>query len=435
MTEKLTMRAAADRSLAWSEGDSVRYIVATLEGVQSAASRKEPAPPVNLALVIDASSSMAGEKLEGAKKAALGVAKRLRDTDRLTIVSFAAEAIVHVEALALTAEARARVQVVVDGLTARGETNLSDGWLTGAECVARAIDEPSVNRVLLLSDGAANAGVVDSGQLALHATELAKRGVTTSCVGIGDGYETPVLQTIAEHGGGRLHDAEFSAEIVDVLMGELGEIGDLVARDLSVTLHVPATAKAALVGSAPIQVGVGSLIVSAGALLAGRPRACVFRVTLPAGRIDETLLFGVTARGTGLEGAALEARPAEVVFTFVEGARNNRQERDEAASMAVAIAWHAEIARTAARMNRAGERRQARSYVERELNYFERYCAGLPRARLLLKEIAMLKQNVDRNWDERTRKEMEILAHIRETNRTDYRAAKMSWSDRLNDGR
>ena len=34
--------------------------------------------------------------------------------------------------------------------------------------------------------------------------------------------------------------------------------------------------------------------------------------TLPAGKIDETLLFGVTARGTAPDGTALEARPREV---------------------------------------------------------------------------------------------------------------------------
>jgi len=374
---------------------------------------------------------MAGDKLENAKAATLGVADRLRDSDRLSVVSFASDVIVHARALTLTREARSSIRAAVGGLSTRGNTNLSEGWLTGAECVARAIDGQGVNRVVLLSDGAANAGIVDLEQLAVHATELAKGGVVTSCVGIGDGYETPVLRAIAEHGGGRLHDAEQGAEIVDALLGELSEIGDIAAEDVSVTLHVSATAKAAFVGSAPVTVGAGALSVFAGALLAERPRTFVFRVTLPTGKIEETLLFGLTARGSDVAGSKLEARACEVAFTFVEGARNTRQSRDELASMAVARAWHAEIVRAAARMNRAGDRRQVRHFVERELQFFERYCSGLPEALGLLKEIAILKQNVDQDWDERTRKEMELSSYLVQGNRADYRPAKASWSERL----
>ncbi len=435
MTDALRLTAAADRSLAWCEGDSVRYIVATIEGARDDGDRRNPAPRVNLALVIDASGSMTGEKLEHAKRAAQGVAGRLRDGDRLSIVSFADEVVVHANAIALSAAKRGKIDRAISELTTRGCTNLSDGWFAGAECVARAMREGELNRVVILSDGAANGGIVDPEQLAVHARELAGRGVTTSCVGIGDGYETEVLQAIAQSGGGRLHDAETGSEIVEALMGELNEIDDLCAQNVSVTLHVPATAKAAFVGSAPTQVGAGMLSVAAGGLLAGRPRACVFRVTLPKGAVDGALIFGLTVRGVTISGEALESGPVEMAFTFVESARNKRQPRDGAASMAVAAAWNAEIVKTAARMNRAGERRQARHYVERELQYFERYCAGLPEAQAFLKEIVILKQNVDRQWDERTRKEMELRAYCRLENRVDYRPERSSWSERLNDGR
>jgi hypothetical protein len=84
-------------------------------------------------------------------------------------------------------------------------------------------------------------------------------------------------------------------------------------------------------------------------------------------------------------------------------------------------------------MNRAGERRQARRYLERELRHFERYCGGMPEALPLLKEIAALKQNSDRSWDERTRKEMEFAAYAVQSNRADYRAPRKSWLNRLND--
>ena len=55
MTERLTLSVAADRSFAWVEGDSVRYIVATLDGRRPESAASEPTPPLNLALVIDVS--------------------------------------------------------------------------------------------------------------------------------------------------------------------------------------------------------------------------------------------------------------------------------------------------------------------------------------------------------------------------------------------
>ncbi len=435
MTERLTLTAAADRSLAWVEGDSVRYVVATLAAARPEAMARAPAPPVHLALVIDVSGSMAGEKLEQAKSAALGVSERLRDADRLTIVSFASDTIVHVDASRLTGEARSTTRRAIEALAPRGNTNLSEGWLTGAECVARGMEGAGVHRVVLLSDGQANAGISLPSELSVHARELARRGVTTSCVGIGDDYDSAVLEAIAGHGGGRLHHVDDASDIVATLMGELGEIGDLAAQDVSISLHVPATAKAVLVGSAPTEVAMGALTVSLGALVADQPRACVFRLTLPAGRAGEELLFGLTARAAAPDSAAIAARPCEVAFTLVEGARNNRQPRDETASMAVANAWRAEIVRTAARLNEAGDRRQARRFVERELHHFERYCAGLEGALPLLKEIATMKQHVDESWDLQTIKLMRFEAYALESNRQDYRAVKPNWTRRLGEKR
>jgi hypothetical protein len=46
-------------------------------------------------------------------------------------------------------------------------------------------------------------------------------------------------------------------------------------------------------------------------------------------------------------------------------------------SLAVARLWHASIVRTVARMNRTGDRREARHYLERELRFFQRYGKGL----------------------------------------------------------
>ena len=91
MTERLTLTAAADRSLAWVEGDSVRYVVATLAAARPEAMARAPAPPVHLALVIDVSGSMAGEKLEQAKSAALGVSEAILEAAALGFLGLGAQ--------------------------------------------------------------------------------------------------------------------------------------------------------------------------------------------------------------------------------------------------------------------------------------------------------------------------------------------------------
>lgn len=166
--------------------------------------------PLNLALVIDASGSMEGPPLAAATQAAVGVTKSLEEEDRLSIVSFASEMIVHLEATAMDSRGKAQAKSVLKELATRGSTNLAAGWTFGCECVAKEMASRGLasGRVILLSDGHANEGIVDPLQLREIADNLRRRGVFTSTVGIGDGYSEDQLQVIAEHGGGRLHDAD-----------------------------------------------------------------------------------------------------------------------------------------------------------------------------------------------------------------------------------
>jgi curved DNA-binding protein CbpA len=54
----------------------------------SATSQKQPAPPVNLCLVIDRSTSMQGERLDRVKAAAQAIIDNLRESDVFCVVSF-----------------------------------------------------------------------------------------------------------------------------------------------------------------------------------------------------------------------------------------------------------------------------------------------------------------------------------------------------------
>jgi Ca-activated chloride channel family protein len=160
--------------------------------------------PINVALVLDRSGSMSGEPLRAAKEAALRFAGFLGDEDRLTVVSFADQVETDFGPASPTAlppdrptalAPTAAIQSIVSG----GSTNLSGGWLMGQRQVRAGLVD-GTNRVVLLTDGQANVGVVDPTQLAGLAADSAAQRVSTTCIGFGPGFNEDLLAAMAKAG-------------------------------------------------------------------------------------------------------------------------------------------------------------------------------------------------------------------------------------------
>jgi Protein of unknown function (DUF433) len=58
-----------------------------------------------------------------------------------------------------------------------GQTNLSGGWLRGTACVREQAGSATISRVLLLTDGQANYGILDPAVLVKHAAQLTVRSL------------------------------------------------------------------------------------------------------------------------------------------------------------------------------------------------------------------------------------------------------------------
>ena len=433
-----TATATFDRKLFWKGGDSVRYLVARLRARCTNDRRPAERAPLNIALVIDASGSMGGGKLEAAKEAALGLSERLTERDRLTVVSFSSDVQVHLDAVPVTRGNADRIRTEMSRLGTRGMTCLSGGWFAGVECAARVaeIDARLTPRVIILSDGHANEGIVDPEELREHAGELKMRGVLTSALGIGDGYDEQLLRGIAENGGGRVHDAELTGEISSVLLGELDDIFGTIFEDAKITLIVPPGVRVEVQGRGHSEIRDGRILVSVGPVQNDIERVAVFKVTCPRARHDDELELEMAANACAVDDRSmLETDAAIVRLVAADGTTNKAQPRDTEIAEIVAKTWSAHVVSTAARMNRDGAYKDAEKFIEQELHHFRRYVRGLNRGHEMIRELELLARRVGRPFSSRMRKEMVLQSSLAMEDRIDRRGmGKAAWSARMERG-
>ncbi len=418
MAASIDIRAAADRRLAWWRGGSVRFITAT---VTASGETAGPRAALNLGIAVDTSSSMSGGKIGTARRAALALVETLDAADTLTLTAFSETGELLLDHVAMDEDGKAAARRAIDLLEAHGMTNLSEGWLLAAEGVAKAMREGAVSRTVIVTDGHTNQGIRDRGELAAHASALRANGIATSTVGVGDDYDSVLLQALSAEGGGMMHDAEFDREIVEVLEGELKELRALALEAAYITVAVPPGAAAESLGALPATRTADGLRVFMGALGAGASRDLVLKLTLPGGPIGSDLVVRLAAEGIAPGSGDAPAADAEVRFELARGSVNTPQPRDEAVAAIVARTWHADAARRAAALNRQGMRDQAAAWLKREIHFFGRYVTGIQGGADLLAELETMAAGAHRDWDERTRKEIEVSMYKRSRRETDYR--------------
>ena len=191
--------------------------------------------PLNLSLVIDRSGSMAGQPLRHAISAAQKLVEQLTPQDYLSVVIYddTAETIVEPQLVS----DRQAIKTIIGGIRAGGCTNLSGGWLLGCEQVKSRQTAECLNRVLLLTDGQANFGVVDPQILIKTATEQAEQGIITTTLGFGSYFNEDLLIGMANAGNGNFYFIQSPDDAADVFRIELESLLAVAAQNLTVTLQ------------------------------------------------------------------------------------------------------------------------------------------------------------------------------------------------------
>ncbi|MCA9878725.1 MAG: VWA domain-containing protein [Thermomicrobiales bacterium] len=215
------------------------------------------AAPMDVAFVLDRSGSMGGGKLALAKEGVALALERLRPTDRVALVIYDDDVEVMQPLAEATPELITRLARTLRPLDSGGSTFLSGGWVAGCQQLAHAPAEGAgrtrIRRVILLTDGLANVGILDPQELAKHVSQLRKRGIMTSTVGVGLDFDEGLLSIMAEAGGGNFVYAETPLELRAFFARELQEM--LRVASTTTTLHVtlPRGVHGRLISAFPVE--------------------------------------------------------------------------------------------------------------------------------------------------------------------------------------
>ncbi len=421
MNKTLGLEARFDCELISTGGGSTRHLLIDVEA-RAEKDHRTQRRPLNLALVIDVSTSMRGSRLANAKKAAVQLIESLSDRDFLSVVSFGRDVQVHFSGLEMNRSNRELAARIVSGLEHRMFTNLSTGWLEGAACVAATMDSVKDlhSHVILLSDGYANVGILDSEELTEHARQLRLREVYTSTVGIGNDYCSTLLRQLADHGGGRLHDAEHPEEIVSVLKGELEELRSSLVNDLVLKVTLPRGCRVESLSGYPKSLVGKELTLNLGSITDGACKRAVVRIFAPQGEDGEWLTFKCSVDGKLNADKRVQAAD-DAGLGFADGRRYKTKKLDPKVALTVAQIWHAQVVGKAAEINRNGNVGMLHMFIQREMAHFVVYTKKLPEADYLVQEFSLMLENHEKAWSERLRKEMELSSYRTLTTSVDYR--------------
>ena len=205
--------------------------------IRTAAFGRDSVRPLNLVLLLDSSGSMErADRVLIIREALRVLAQQLRPEDVVSVVGFARTARLWVDAL--SGDRAEELLERVGNLTPEGGTNLEDALKLAYETAARHFLPTGVNRIVLLTDGAANLGDVEPESLKRMVTEQRKRGIALDCFGIGwEGYNDELLEVLSRNGDGRYGFVNTPEEAATDFAAKLAGALQVAAADVKVQVE------------------------------------------------------------------------------------------------------------------------------------------------------------------------------------------------------
>jgi Mg-chelatase subunit ChlD/type II secretory pathway pseudopilin PulG len=205
--------------------------------LKTAAEGREPGRPLNLVLLLDTSGSMErADRVRIIHEALRVLAAQLTPNDVFSVVTFARTPRLWVDGIPGHQAGKAAEEV--GNITPEGGTNLEEAMNLAYQTALRHYLANGVNRVVLLTDGAANLGNVDPAVLKQKVEANRKQGISLDCFGVGwEGYNDDLLEVLTRDGNGRYGFINTPEEAATDFAGQLAGALRVAAADVKVQVE------------------------------------------------------------------------------------------------------------------------------------------------------------------------------------------------------
>ena len=231
--DTITADAGLSQKLLRNGQTQTVYLRIGIRGIKQEETRNRT--PGNIALVIDRSGSMQGQKIAKAREAAKMAINRMDNSDHASIVIFDHQ----IEALV---PAR-RVQhpdyfhSAIDHIRARGRTAIYGSIEEAVRQINRYKSAKRFNRIILLSDGLANVGPAKADDFQKLGARLGNNGISVSTIGLGKRYNEDLMAQLAGASDGNHAFARTAGDLVKIFDQEFDEVLSVSGQDVEIIIR------------------------------------------------------------------------------------------------------------------------------------------------------------------------------------------------------
>ncbi len=346
--------------------------------------RKLQRPLVNLAIVIDRSGSMQGNKIAYTREAVVGALNLLSPDDIITIVAYDSDVNVVVPATKMTDK-----DVVVEAIRAiqpGGNTALFAGVSKAAAELRKFHDPRRVNRIIVLSDGLANIGPSAPGELASLGASLRKENITVSTMGLGLGYHEDLMLELAALSGGNHHFVQQEKNLAQAFQREFSDLLSVMAQEIDIRVQVPGEVVPTRVLGNVADINGQSVVSRISQIYAGQTRSVLMELEIPsefarsgeaAGLPAQKLLANVEVTYRDMVSGERERLPGQVEVLFSEDATAVKESLNNQVMADVVYLFGNEQNKLATQMLDQGDIDGCRAMLVKNREFLARYATEL----------------------------------------------------------